>query len=92
MIALKRGDGVAVRSLIQGAHQSGVAMETLADFVIAPAMKTLGHEWEAGRIKVFHGHRGTPFCVSALYELKAVLEARVDRDRPLAAGGSSELD
>ena len=44
LTALKRGEGDAVRSLIHGAYQSGVAMETLADFVIAPAMNQLGHE------------------------------------------------
>ena len=90
--ALKRGDGDAIRSLTHGAYRSGVPMETLADFVIAPAMNQLGHEWEAGRIEVLHEHRGTQLCVSALYELKAVLETQADRDRPLAVGGSPELD
>ncbi|WP_165220215.1 B12-binding domain-containing protein [Aquisphaera insulae] len=92
LTALKRGEGDAVRSLIHGAHQSGVPMETLADFVIAPAMNQLGQEWEAGRIEVFHEHRSTQLCMSVLYELKAVLLARADRDRPLAVGGSPELD
>jgi methanogenic corrinoid protein MtbC1 len=90
--ALKRGDGEAIRSLTQGAYRSGVAMETLADFVIAPAVNQLGHEWEAGRIEVLHEHRGTQLCVSALYELKSVLETQADRDRPLAVGGSPEQD
>ena len=67
-------------------------METLADFVIAPAMNQLGHEWEAGRIEVLHEHRGTQLCVSTLYELKGVLETQGDRERPLAVGGSPELD
>jgi MerR family transcriptional regulator, light-induced transcriptional regulator len=92
LAALKRGEGDAVRSLIHGAYQSGVAMETLADFVIAPAMNQLGHEWEAGRIEVLHEHRGTQLCASALYELKAILEAQADQDRPLAVGGSAEQD
>jgi MerR family transcriptional regulator, light-induced transcriptional regulator len=90
--ALKRGDGDAIRSLTLGAYRSGVAMETLADFVIAPAMNQLGHDWETGRIEVLHEHRGTQLCVSALYELKAMLETQADRDRPLAVGGSPELD
>jgi MerR family transcriptional regulator, light-induced transcriptional regulator len=92
VIALKRGEGDAVRSLIHGAYQSGIAMETLADFVIAPAMNQLGHEWETGRIEILHEHRATQLCISALYELKAVLEVQVDTDRPLAVGGSLELD
>jgi methanogenic corrinoid protein MtbC1 len=92
LAALKRGEGDAVRSLIHGAYQSGVAMETLAAFVIAPAMNQLGHEWEAGRIEVLHEHRGTQLCASALYELKAILEAQTDQDRPLAVGGCAEQD
>jgi MerR family transcriptional regulator, light-induced transcriptional regulator len=90
--ALKRGERDTVRSLIHGAHQSGVAVESLADFVIAPAMCQLGHEWETGRIEVLHEHRGTQICASALYELKAVLEAQANADRPLAVGGSPEHD
>jgi excisionase family DNA binding protein len=90
--ALKRGDRDAVRSLIQGAYQSGVAVETLADFVIAPAMNQLGHAWETGRIDVLHEHRGTQLCAAALYELKAVLDTQADPDRPLAVGGSPEQD
>jgi MerR family transcriptional regulator, light-induced transcriptional regulator len=90
--ALKGGDGDAVRSLLQGGYQAGIAMETLADFVIAPAMNHLGHEWEKGRIQVLHEHRGTQLCVSVLYELKAVLELKANRDRPLAVGGSPEQD
>src|SRR5689334_21610146 len=76
LAALKRGEQDAVRSLIHGAYRSGVAVETLADFVIAPAMNQMGNEWETGRIEVLHEHRGTQACASALYELKAVLEAQ----------------
>jgi len=92
LAALRRGECDAVRSLIHGAYQSGIAIETLADFVIAPAMRQLGHEWEIGRIEVLHEHRATQICTAALYELKGVLEARAERDRPLAVGGSPELD
>ncbi len=92
LTALKRGEGDAVRSLIHGAYQSGVAIETLADLVIAPAMHQVGHEWQIGRIEVLHEHRATQLCAAALYELKSILEAQGDRDRPLAVGGSPELD
>ncbi len=92
LTALERGDGDAIRSLIHGAYHSGVPMETLADFVIAPVMNQMGHDWEIGRIEVLQEHRGTQLCMSALHELKAVLEAQADRDRPLAVGGSPEHD
>jgi MerR family transcriptional regulator, light-induced transcriptional regulator len=92
LAALKRGEGDAVRSLIHGAYQSGVAIDTLADFVVAPAMNRLGHEWEMGRIEILHEHRGTQLCLSALYELKTALSAQGDRERPLAVGGSPEQD
>jgi excisionase family DNA binding protein len=92
LTALKRGERDAVRSLIHGAYRSGVAVASLADFVIAPAMYQLGHEWETGRIEVLHEHRGTQMCASALYELKAVLEAQANPDRPLAVGGTPEHD
>jgi excisionase family DNA binding protein len=92
LTALKRGEREAVRSLIHGAYRSGVAVESLADFVIAPAMDQLGREWETGRIEVLHEHRGTHVCASALYELKAVLEAQASPDRPLAVGGAPEHD
>jgi excisionase family DNA binding protein len=92
LASLKQADGEGVRSVIHGAYQSGVALETLADFVIAPAMNELGHEWETGRIEVLHEHRGTQLCASALYELKAILEARADTDRPVAVGGGPEHD
>ncbi len=92
LTALKRGERDAVRSLIHGAYRSGVAVETLADFMIAPAMDGLGHEWETGRIEVLHEHRGTQVCAAALYDLKAVLEAQATPDRPLAVGGAPEHD
>jgi excisionase family DNA binding protein len=92
LAALKAGDAGAVKSLFRGAYQSGVALENLADFVVAPAMNQLGHEWETRRIDVFHEHRGTELCLSALYELKSLLGLRARRDRPLAVGGCPELD
>ena len=55
-------------------------------------MYQLGHEWETGRIEVLHEHRGTQVCASALYELKAVIEAQANPDRPLAVGGNPEHD
>jgi MerR family transcriptional regulator, light-induced transcriptional regulator len=90
--ALLDGDSATVRSLIHGAYQSGLAIEALADEVIAPAMKHIGADWASGKIDVMHEHRASQVCAAALFELKAVLEARSAKDRPVAVGGALEGD
>jgi excisionase family DNA binding protein len=90
--SLLRGQGPGVSAIIRRAYGSGVAIETLADRVIAPAMAKVGHEWETGRIDVWQEHRGTELCAAALYDLKDELESRAERNRPVAVGGASEGD
>lgn len=92
LVALKRGDAEDLRSLLRGAHRSGLAIETLADAVVAPAMRRLGHEWADGRVDVWHEHRGTQLCAAALYEIRATLEGPADDTKPLAIGGGPEGD
>lgn len=90
--ALLTGDREAVREVIIGAYRQGTSLEELADTVIAPAMRRVGHDWEVGRIDVMHEHRGTQICAAALFELKAVLDARAGKTRPVAVGGAIEDD
>jgi len=90
--ALLRGDGPEVSAVVRRAYDSGLAVETLADRVVAPAMARVGHDWEAARIDVWQEHRGTQLCAAALYELKRELEARAERDRPVAVGAAPEGD
>ena len=90
--ALLAGDSAPVRSLLHGAYQAGVAIETLADQVIGPAMERVGHDWETDKIEVMHEHRATQICFAALFELKSMIEARARRDRPVAVGGAVEGD
>ncbi len=90
--ALRAADAAAARALVRDSHAGGLAVETLADAVVAPAMAQLGHEWEKGRIDVLHEHRGTLTCAAALYALKAELEANAGPDRPVAVGGGPERD
>ena len=90
--AVVRGHQADVRAIIRGAYGMGVAVEVLADKVIAPVMARLGHEWETARIDVWQEHRGTQLCVAALYDLKDELEARAERNRPVAVGGAPEGD
>jgi methanogenic corrinoid protein MtbC1 len=90
--ALRDGQGDEARAIIRSAYGSGVAVETLADKIVAPAMRKLGHDWETSRIDVWQEHRGTQLCAAALYDLKEDLEARAEKNRPVAVGGAPEGD
>jgi excisionase family DNA binding protein len=90
--SIVRGRGDEVRAVLCRAYGSGVAVETLADEVVAPVMARVGHEWKADRLDVWQEHRGTQLCAAALYELKSGLQRRAERDRPVAVGGAPEGD
>jgi MerR family transcriptional regulator, light-induced transcriptional regulator len=92
LFALKRGEAEDLRTLLQRAYRSGMEVETLADAVVAPAMRRLGHDWAEGRVDVWQEHRGTQLCAAALYEIRAALENRADGKKPLAIGGGPEGD
>jgi excisionase family DNA binding protein len=92
LTALKRGEADTTRALIRGAHHAGMAIETMADAVIAPAMGRLGHEWAEGRLDVLDEHRGTQLCAAAIYELRAALNGPPQPGAPLAIGGGPEGD
>jgi excisionase family DNA binding protein len=86
--ALLAGDAATIRSILHGAYRAGMQLEVIADQAIAPAMRQIGADWEHGKIDVMHEHRASQICAAALFELKAVLEARSARNRPLAVGGT----
>jgi methanogenic corrinoid protein MtbC1 len=90
--ALKEGEGARVRALIHGCYRCGMALESLADQIIAPALARLGHAWRTEAIDVWEEHRGTQLCAAALYDLKDELETRAERNRPVALGGAPEGD
>jgi excisionase family DNA binding protein len=90
--ALRAGAGQEVQRLIEHAYRGGTPLVELADQVVAPAMNRLGDDWEAGRIEVFHEHRGTQACVAALYALKLLVEARAADRVAVAIGGAPEGD
>jgi len=90
--SLLAGDADQVRRLIIGSYRRGLSIEDLADQAIAPAMKSIGHAWETGRIDVMDEHRATQLCTAALYELKPTLEKRASKNQPRAVGGAAEKD
>jgi excisionase family DNA binding protein len=90
--ALVDGQGAEVSAIIRHTYNSGVAVESIADRLIAPAMAKVGHDWETARIDVWQEHRGTQLCAAALYDLKNELEARAERNRPVAVGAAPEGD
>lgn len=90
--ALSNGDRFRIRAVIWRAVEAQRSIAAIADQLIAPAMTRLGHDWENGRIDVFHEHRATQFVLELLVELKAKLGLHVHRDGPMAVGGAPEGD
>jgi excisionase family DNA binding protein len=90
--SLVSGDALEVRRIIRNAYGGGIAVETLADEIIAPSMQRIGSDWETGKIDVLHEHRATQLCLDVLHELKSALENRARRARLLAVGGAIESD
>jgi MerR family transcriptional regulator, light-induced transcriptional regulator len=90
--AMRRGRGAEVTAIIRRAYNLGIAMESIADHVIAPVMVNVGHDWECDRIDVWEEHRGTQLCAAALYDLEDKLATRAERNRPVAVGGAPEGD
>ncbi len=81
-----------IRSLILGAYQNGLSADAIADRLIMPGMKFVGHEWSKGRVQVFQEHRVTQTVIATLYELRAFLRQQAGQDRPVAIGGAPEHD
>ncbi len=90
--AVESVDSDLIRAVIHGAHRAGMALETLADQIIAPVMSQVGHDWELGKTTVMMEHRITQACVSALYELRGFLRVADEPDAPVAVGGAPEND
>lgn len=90
--ALIDGHGAEVSAIIRRVYGTGVTVEALADHVIARALATVGHGWEAGKIDVWQEHRGTQLCAAALYDLKNDLETRAEKNRPVAVGAAPDSD
>lgn len=90
--SLLTGDADKVRVLVLGSYRAGMSIADIADQAVAPAMASIGRDWQMGKIDVMEEHRASQLCASVLYELKAKLEERADRGRPGAVGAAPEDD
>ena len=92
--ALMAANADEVRHLILDAHLAGHSISTLADRIISPVMASFGDCWVSGEVDVYHEHRATQLCLSALLALEARVQAAhpVSDHTPLALGGGPEGD
>lgn len=82
-----------VRHVLLNAYRSGMPIESISDFVIAPAMLHVGHEWiHGGATTVSQEHLITQAMVGTLYELGGMLRTPIVGERPIAIGGAPEHD
>ena len=89
---LQTNDQAAVTHLLAAAYRAGLAVDVLADQVIAAAMQRVGDDWAAGRIDVYHEHLATQLCATALLDLNERLAVPPLAKRPLALGCCLEGD
>lgn len=92
LLAIQEDDSEMMRTIVLGAYQGGLGIETLADRVLSPVMRYIGREWEAGRLSVAKEHRLSQNLLAVLYELRAHLRTNAEADQPVAIGGAPEHD
>ena len=93
LAAITAADAERVRELIVGGYRGGLSVEELADRVICPGFRHVGHEWESGRLPVMTEHRLSQAAAAAVYELRGMLRtAGGCPERPVAVGGAPEHD
>jgi excisionase family DNA binding protein len=90
--SLSSGASDEVQALLIRAYRTGMPLERLADQVIAPVMRKIGHEWESSRIDVWQEHRSTELCLASLHELLPEIARRARRNRPVALGAAPAGD
>ena len=64
--ALLAGNEPGAEQVVREAIEAGLSETTISDDVIAPAMRLVGHMWEAGLISVADEHHATEITIRVL--------------------------
>ncbi len=89
--ALERGDGVAVRAIIQAMYLSGASVAHICDGPLRTCMARVGELWLHQEWGIVIEHRATDLCVQALSQLRWLLPLP-GPDAPVALGGAADTD
>ena len=90
--ALKNGDLLRARSIIQGLHESGISAAALGGNYIGPVMEVIGHGWEKGEVDIFQEHDATSILSTILSDFNQRLARNLVEPAPLALGATVEGD
>jgi excisionase family DNA binding protein len=90
--ALKVGRAREARRLIRSAHAALGDGAALADELIGPVMREVGHGWSVGDWDVFEEHQASQIVATALNDLIARATRGGDMPSPVALGASPEGD
>jgi MerR family transcriptional regulator, light-induced transcriptional regulator len=89
--SLTQGNVEKCCETVLGLYARGHRVSEICDFVIAPACREIGHQWECGEIEVYQERRACELCLQTLNEVSRLVPPASGR-APLAIGGSSEGD
>ncbi len=90
--ALRAGRAHEARRLILDAHAALGGGAALADELIGPVMRAVGHGWSVGDWHVYEEHQASQIVATALNDLIARATRGGDRPGPVALGAGPEGD
>ncbi len=92
LTAIREVDLDRVQGVLLQARRQGLAMEAIADRILAPGLTLLGRLWETGRFDVMTEQLVSEACRSAMFEIESGMKSQGRRSRPVAVGGAAEGD
>lgn len=90
--ALGSGDSRRAKAIIHRFHAEARDGAALADRLIRPVMRQIGHDWMVGSLDVFQEHQASQTICSAISELIEQVARSQRLPLPLALGATPEGD